>query len=73
METTPVPTTEVACSEPRTFNEMMLYKIDRTMAIAGIIILGLGAIYVSELSTTASQVVTLCIGGLATYIGAKAK
>jgi len=57
--------------ECRTFKEMILYKMDRTLAICGLILLGFTALMVKELSQIASTVVSLIAGGLITYIGGK--
>jgi len=59
-------------TEPtRTFKEMILYKIDRSAAIAGIVVMGLAALYIR--SESSMQIAALCAGALATYIGNKAK
>ena len=58
--------------ECRTMKEMILYKMDRTFAILGIILLGTLAITKgSEMPTPAIQVVTAAITALATYVGGR--
>ena len=60
--------------ECRTMKEMILYKMDRTFAILGIILLGTLAIAItkgSEMPTPAIQVVTAAITALATYVGGR--
>ncbi len=56
---------------PKTFREMMLYKMDRTLAIAGLIGIGIVAMVISNLSTTAVQIVTVVGSGLVGYIGGR--
>jgi len=65
---TPIVVNGVEC---RTFKEMILYKMDRTLAILGLILLGFTALMVKTLSPTATTVVSLIAGGLVTYIGGK--
>lgn len=55
----------------RSFKEILLYKLDRTLAIAGLIGIGIVAMTIKNLSTTAVQVVTVIAGGLVTYIGGR--
>ena len=57
--------------ECRTFKEMILYKMDRTLAILGLILLGFVALLSKQVSPTASTIVSLIAGGLVTYIGGK--
>jgi len=57
--------------ECRTMKEMILYKMDRTLAICGLILLGFTALMVKTLSPAATTVVSLIAGGLVTYIGGK--
>ena len=57
--------------ECRTFKEMILYKMDRTLAICGLVLLGIITLSVKEVSSTASTIISLIAGGLVTYIGAK--
>ena len=56
---------------PKTLKEILFYKIDRSVAILGIAVLGGFALYIK--TESAMQVVSLCVGALATYIGNKAK
>lgn len=55
----------------RTVKEMILYKMDRTLAIAGIIILGMAAMFVEHPVPASIQVSLVAIGGLVTYVGGK--
>ena len=58
--------------ECKTFREMILYKMDRTLAIAGLVLIAVWAINTKKpISSTAAQIVTLIGGGLITYIGGK--
>lgn len=57
----------------KAFSEMFFYKIDRTMAIGGIILLGVIALLVKSISATAAQIITTAIGALAVYIGGRGK
>ena len=66
------PTVVINGIECRTMKEMILYKMDRTFAILGIILLGTLAITKgSEMPTPAIQVVTAAITALATYVGGR--
>jgi type IV secretory pathway VirB2 component (pilin) len=49
--------------------QLLLYKLDRTLAVIGVVILGLMAMQNPE---SDSQVALVGIGGLVTFIGAKA-
>jgi hypothetical protein len=64
------PVTEVPNGK-KTFKEILLYKLDRTMAIGGLIALGIVAMNIKDLSQSAIQVVTVIAGGLVTYIGGR--
>ena len=55
----------------RTATEVILYKMDRTLAICGLVAIGLTALFVESVSPTASNVISLIAGGLTTYIGGK--
>ena len=57
--------------ECKSIKEMILYKMDRTIAICGLIALGVTSLLVKEISPTASNVIALVAGGLTTYIGGK--
>jgi len=54
----------------RTFTEFFFYKLDRTMAIVGIVLLSGVALYLRAPETVAAA--CLGIGALATYIGNRA-
>ena len=49
--------------------QMVLYKLDRTLAILGIIVLGGIALFVG--STESLQISTAAIGGLVGYVGGR--
>jgi len=57
--------------ECRTTKEMILYKMDRTLAILGLIALGIIALTAKTVTVPAISVVSLIAGGLVTYIGGK--
>jgi len=57
--------------ECRTMKEMILYKMDRTLAILGLIALGIIALTTKTVTVPAISVVSLIAGGLVTYIGGK--
>jgi len=57
--------------ECRTIKEMILYKMDRTLAILGLIALGIIALTTKTVTVPAISVVSLIAGGLVTYIGGK--
>jgi len=70
-ETEPKEVLKIDGVECRTFKEMILYKMDRTIAIVGIILLGALALSFKTVNTTASQIVMVAIGGLVTYVGGR--
>lgn len=56
----------------RTIKEMILYKMDRTLAVFGIILLGAWAISKgTEMPAPAIQITTGAVTALATYIGGR--
>lgn len=55
----------------RSLTEIILYKMDRTIAVAGIILLGIWALMVDKPTTAAVQITGVAIGGLVTYIGGR--
>ena len=57
--------------ECKTIKEMILYKMDRTLAILGLIALGIIALTAKTVTVPAISVVSLIAGGLVTYIGGK--
>jgi len=58
--------------ECRTIKEMILYKMDRTFAVLGIILLGAWAISNgAEMPAPAIQITTGAVTALATYIGGR--
>jgi len=67
-----VPTVLVNGIECRTMKEMILYKMDRTFAILGIVLMGTWAIAKgSEMPASGIQIVGLAITALATYVGGR--
>ena len=61
---------ETSC---RTITELILYKMDRTFAVVGIVVIGVLSITVGkEMPTSAIQITTAAITALATYVGVKA-
>ena len=60
--------TDAGC---RTFLEMLLYKMDRTLAVAGMIVLGGWGLYVG--TEPAIQVTSAALTGLGVYLGIKGK
>ena len=56
--------------KPRSFIEIMLFKVDRTLAIIGVITLGGMALRLN--TTEAVQLAMAAVGGLVGYIGGRA-
>ena len=54
----------------RSFTEFFFYKLDRTMGIVGIVVLGGWALYLKTPETITAA--GIAIGALATYIGNRA-
>jgi hypothetical protein len=54
---------------PKTLRGMVLYKIDRTFAILGII--GLGLFALTKTTPDATQIAMAAIGGLVGYVGGR--
>ena len=66
------PTVVINGIECRTIKEMILYKMDRTFAVLGIVLMGTWAISKgAEIPGPAIQIVGLAITALATYIGGR--
>ena len=61
-------TPEIEC---KTLKEMLLYKMDRTLAVVGLIVLSGFALYLSTPETITAG--GLGIGALATFLGVKGK
>ena len=57
--------------ECKTLKEMLLYKMDRTLAVVGLIVLSGFAIYLATPETITAG--GLGIGALATFLGVKGK
>lgn len=55
----------------RTILEYMLYKIDRTLAIAGLIAIGIFAIYSSKIPDASVKVISSVVTGLSMYLGVR--
>lgn len=64
---TPIVVNGVEC---RSFKEMILYKMDRTLAIAGIILLGVWAMNVKT-EIPALPIATAAVGALSVYVGGR--
>lgn len=61
-------TDEIQC---RTLKEMLLYKMDRTVAVVGVVAVAVYAVYLG--SEAALQVAMVAVGGLVAYLGVKGK
>jgi len=57
--------------ECRTVTEYLLYKLDRTLAVAGVIVIALCALWWVS-ANEALQIATAAVGGLIGYIGGRA-
>ena len=55
--------------ECKTISQYMLYKLDRTLAIGGIIVIALLAIWLGK--TDSSNIVMAGISGLVGYVGGR--
>ena len=55
----------------KSFGWYAWYKIDRTMAILGIVSIALYAVFAQNLTEQAGQICSLAIGALATYVGSR--
>lgn len=62
-------TDEITEATPRNLKEMLLYKIDRTLAILGIVILGAWALKIG--TNEAIQIAMAAIGMLGGYVGGR--
>ena len=60
---------EVTEPECKTITQYILYKLDRTLAIGGIIIIALLAIWLGK--TDSSNIVMAGISGLVGYVGGR--
>lgn len=71
-EETPIEMVTINGVECRSFKEMILYKMDRTFAVLGIILLGAWAISKgSDMPAPALQITMGAVTALATYIGGR--
>ena len=59
--------------EPKCYTllEYLLFKLDRNIAIAGLIAIAIVAVIVKEISEPASKIISACVGGLCVYIGGR--
>ena len=55
----------------KSFGWYAWYKVDRTVAVLGIVGIALYAIFSNQMSEQAGQICSLAIGALATYIGGR--
>lgn len=55
----------------RTVLEYMLYKIDRTLAIAGLIAIGIFAILSTKIPDASVKVLSSVVTGLSMYLGVR--
>ena len=63
---------KVDCVPVKTVRDLILYKMDRTFAVLGIILIGTWAIAKgTEMTGPAIQITTGAITALATYIGGR--
>ena len=53
----------------KSFTEILLFKVDRTIAILGIIALGSWGLYVG--TTESIQIAMACVGGLVGYVSGR--
>lgn len=56
--------------ECRTVGEYILYKLDRTLAILGVIVIALLALYLAK-GPDSMNIATAAIGGLVGYVGGR--
>lgn len=57
-----------------TWRQILCYKIDRNLAIAGIIVIALGSYWIeNNIGPGAEKLGGLAIGALATFLGVRAK
>ena len=54
-----------------TIIEYILFKIDRSIAIVGLISIGLSAVFIPEIPETAIKVIAPVVSGLCFYLGAR--
>jgi hypothetical protein len=57
--------------ECRTIGEYILYKLDRTLAVIGVIVIAITAMFLIA-RQEAMQIATAAVGGLIGYIGGRA-
>jgi hypothetical protein len=57
---------------PKTATEYLLYKLDRTLAIAGVIGIACIALWLGK-APDSVQIATAAVGGLVGYVGGRSK
>jgi len=67
-----LPVVEDVPNGQRSFKELLLYKIDRTLAIAGLVAIGL-AVCFTKVEDPSTQIAIAVIGALGVYIGGRSK
>jgi len=60
------------CKEDYNLKNLILYKMDRTLAIGGLIVIGIFAMY-AEIPAEAAKIATGVVGALAVYVGGRTK
>ena len=63
-------TDETPEEECRTIGEYVLYQMDRTIAILGVIVIALLALYLAK-GPDSMNIATAAIGGLVGYVGGR--
>lgn len=63
-------TDETPEEECKTIGEYILYKLDRTLAIVGVIVIALLALYLAK-GPDSMNIATAAIGGLVGYVGGR--
>ena len=56
--------------ECRTISQYLMYKVDRTLAILGVIVIALLALYLGK-APDSMNIATAAIGGLVGYVGGR--
>ena len=56
--------------ECRSIGEFILYKVDRTIAILGVVVIALLALYMAK-GPESMNIATAAIGGLVGYVGGR--
>ena len=66
----PIETTPKDNDECKSLGEFILYKVDRTLAIAGVIAIAMLALYLAK-GPDSMNIATAAIGGLVGYVGGR--